>query len=137
MEAQNPLTITLTDALIMQGATTEQGGWNAAQIAVLGVPYPLQTGWKRGLIGTTIPFADYQRYLSLSNRKRQREQPACLSDDAPTISAAALADSLAAWIAENAADIARAVVERAAQLAQADREPEELQSEPAKSRESR
>ena len=56
----------LTQYLIEQGRSAK-GGWNRAQTDMLGVPWPLETGWKAKLDGVEIGERTYARFLALKN----------------------------------------------------------------------
>jgi hypothetical protein len=55
----------LTSSLIHAGST-EAGGFTKAQLAVLGIDWPPNKGWLKGLVGKEIPPADYDKFCSLS-----------------------------------------------------------------------
>lgn len=53
----------LTDELLR--AACPSGAWTKAQLAALGITYPLQTAWKQRVIGKEISDEDYQRLCEL------------------------------------------------------------------------
>lgn len=58
---------------ILQSGKSDRGGWNAPQIAVLGVSWPLKKGWLSNLIGKEITAKDYERFLELRGvHKKQK-----------------------------------------------------------------
>lgn len=59
----------VTNELIIQGMSGN-GGWNRAQLELLGIPWPPVQGWKRRAIGTVIPDADADLFLALKGKKR-------------------------------------------------------------------
>jgi hypothetical protein len=59
-------TVTLTAALIEAGMSMN-GGWSRAQTDCLGVPWPLQAGWKDALIGAVVSEAQYVQFLALKD----------------------------------------------------------------------
>ena len=61
--------VVLTDALIEAGSE-KSGGWEKAQLALLGVGWPPPQGWKRALVGRHIGLADYEEFLSLRGASR-------------------------------------------------------------------
>lgn len=50
---------------------TRNGGWNAQQLSILGVKYPLPAGWLKRLIGSTIGYAvkvEFERVTALQHK---------------------------------------------------------------------
>ena len=60
----SPEMISVTDELIEAGKS-ERGGWTKAQLAILGVAWPPESGWKRKAIGEKIPQAEAWRFVAL------------------------------------------------------------------------
>jgi hypothetical protein len=56
--------VILTDELI-RAAASHSGGYNAAQLKVLGIQWPPTSGWKKRLIGTTCTRDKYAKFLAL------------------------------------------------------------------------
>jgi len=44
-----------------------RGGYSRAQLALLGVPFPLPKGWKKRLIGTSASRAKVDRFISMKD----------------------------------------------------------------------
>jgi hypothetical protein len=61
--------IRLTNAAIDE-QRTERGGWTAAQLAALDVPWPPPKGWKRRLVGTYVTEEQWQAFCHRGDRKR-------------------------------------------------------------------
>ncbi len=55
---------TITAELI-EAARSERGGWSKAQLALLGVSWPPQAGWKATVIGRPISKGDADRFVKL------------------------------------------------------------------------
>ena len=55
--------ILLTKQLIEDGLSPK-GGYNRKQLAILGVDWPPQKGWKNALIGTLVTQKQYQDFLN-------------------------------------------------------------------------
>ena len=68
--------VTITEELIAAGADYATGNnWTRRQLALLGVPLPLRTGWKERLIGTQVPQENVRAFLELrQDRERRRER---------------------------------------------------------------
>lgn len=49
---------------IIESGRSERGGWRAAQLQALGVPWPPQKGWKRRLIGFEITDEQHRAFLA-------------------------------------------------------------------------
>jgi hypothetical protein len=52
-------------AELIEAGRSERGGWSKAQLALLGVVWPPPAGWKRVVIGRSIPQADAERFVQL------------------------------------------------------------------------
>lgn len=59
-------TAVITEELIESGKS-ERGGWTKAQLAILGVSWPPESGWKRKVIGAIIPQSEALRFVELRN----------------------------------------------------------------------
>lgn len=60
----------------MQLAASGEGGWNKAQLALLGVSWPPQKGWMTKIIGLDVPEDVWAKVLQLrgnAGRVRQRK----------------------------------------------------------------
>jgi hypothetical protein len=57
-------TFLVTDRWLLAHSTTGETGWNRKQLHVLGVSWPLSSGWKRDLTGTRITDAQRRRFES-------------------------------------------------------------------------
>lgn len=57
----------LTKQMIFAGRSV-RGGWNAKQLALLGVAWPPKKGWIWKIAGTEIPGERYARFLQLTKR---------------------------------------------------------------------
>lgn len=58
---------TVTEELIEQGKSSN-GGWSMGQLALLGVPWPPQRGWKAQVIGKTIRSEDAAEFARLKDQ---------------------------------------------------------------------
>ncbi len=56
--------VIVTDELIEAGKS-ERGGWSKAQLALLGVTWPPEFGWKNRVRGRAISKADADRFVAL------------------------------------------------------------------------
>jgi hypothetical protein len=77
-------TVCITEHLIKAGSNGGCG-WNRRQLAVLGVPWPLEAGWMHSIIGKSVPTSVANRFLAMRKRKKPRkpEFPPMLFDDGP------------------------------------------------------
>ena len=58
--------VRLTKELIEAGMS-QNGGWNNAQLKLLGLRIPLKHGWKEKLVGDIVSEANYQKFLDLKD----------------------------------------------------------------------
>ena len=56
--------VKITLEIIEQGQSKE-GGWNQAQLEILGVPWPPIKGWKTRLCGDELTQEEHDKFLSL------------------------------------------------------------------------
>lgn len=56
--------VKMTKKMIEEGKSSS-GGWNAKQLALFGVYWPLQPGWQNKIIGTTVSRETYKQFLKL------------------------------------------------------------------------
>jgi hypothetical protein len=66
-QADNQLVLShvkMTKKMIEEGRSSN-GGWNAKQLALFGVYWPLQPGWQNRIIGTTVSRETYKQFLKL------------------------------------------------------------------------
>jgi hypothetical protein len=56
--------VSITDELIEAGKS-KRGGWSKAQLAILGVPWPPESGWKQKVRGRTISQSEAERFVTL------------------------------------------------------------------------
>lgn len=77
----------LTDELL--DAANISGAWTKAQLAVLGITYPLKGGWRHRVIGMEISDEDYQKLCELAlmrvRPKKKRPGIAEPTKDRPTL----------------------------------------------------
>lgn len=59
----------VTAEFIEQGKS-QRGGWSKRQLAILGVQWPPQPGWKQRAIGREITQAEAEEFLVLGPDKR-------------------------------------------------------------------
>jgi len=52
--------------MIRRGMSSH-GGWNAQQLATIGVPWPPMKGWIRRVAGTKVRREDYERFLAMKD----------------------------------------------------------------------
>jgi len=62
----------LTRAMIDSGKS-DRGGWNRAQIELLGVEWPLSWGWITRILGKEISGRDYERFLELRGFHKRKK----------------------------------------------------------------
>lgn len=62
----------ITAELIAAGAS-EHGGLSKKQMALLGVPWPPESGWKRSIIGSTIADEDADEFIRLASCKAEKK----------------------------------------------------------------
>jgi hypothetical protein len=65
----------LTSAKIHEAASA-WGGWNAPQLALLGVSWPPRAGWIKRLEGKAILDSTWERFLALRNLHGKRAKQA-------------------------------------------------------------
>lgn len=70
--------VPVTATLINVGRS-ERGGWAAAQLALLGVPWPPPPGWKAAAVGRLLLRADADRFVALRVGVRPPESPGLFS----------------------------------------------------------
>jgi hypothetical protein len=56
----------LTEKKIKAGRS-KNGGWSKKQVKLLGVEWPLKSGWIRDAIGKKVTKSDYKLFLSLKD----------------------------------------------------------------------
>ncbi len=73
--------VQITQELIQAGESGA-GGWNQAQLELLGVKWPLQHGWRRRIEGSLIPKADAEKFIRLRGvtKKHQRKFQNLMAD---------------------------------------------------------
>ncbi len=59
--------IAVTNKIIEQGKS-DRGGWSREQVEALGVPWPLEKGWKRRVVGTMRESCDIVEFLTIRNQ---------------------------------------------------------------------
>lgn len=59
----------ITKELLAAGAS-QRGGFSKQQIALLGISWPLQRGWKKSIIGGVISDEAAEEFVSLSDQHR-------------------------------------------------------------------
>jgi hypothetical protein len=64
MVATDDREVEITNALIDAGKST-RGGWSKRQLALLGVEWPPQQGWKERVIGCVISQEDAELFVKL------------------------------------------------------------------------
>lgn len=69
----------ITDDFLAAGASS-QGGFSRQQVELLGITWPPQRGWKKTIIGNSIPDEIAEEFISLSNqhlvdRAQKKAQP--------------------------------------------------------------
>lgn len=73
--------VPITQELIRAGESGA-GGWNQAQLELLGVKWPPKHGWRRRIEGNLIPKSDAEKFVKLRGvtKKRERQFKAVLRD---------------------------------------------------------
>ena len=51
-----------------EAGQSSNGGWSKAQVELLGVEWPLVSGWKKALIGKEVSDSAYQRFLAFKDK---------------------------------------------------------------------
>lgn len=54
----------VTLELLAAGASSK-GGWSREQLHILGVPWPPPSGWKKRVIGQSIPPHEAEKFVAL------------------------------------------------------------------------
>lgn len=52
----------------IEAGRSSNGGWSRAQVELLGVEWPLVSGWKKALIGKEVPDNAYQRFVAFKDK---------------------------------------------------------------------
>lgn len=55
-------------------AASDAGGWSRSQLALIGVPWPPQQGWRTRAVGKTIPEGDLRAFLALRDARRKTKR---------------------------------------------------------------
>lgn len=55
----------------IEAGRSSNGGWSRAQVELLGVSWPLVSGWKKALIGKEVPDSAYQRFVAFKDKHLQ------------------------------------------------------------------
>ena len=80
-ELENAMRI--TESLLEQGKS-DRGGWNAKQLAWIGVDWPVHHGWQRKALGKEITENDARMFLSLRGETiRQPARRSVIKTDLP------------------------------------------------------
>lgn len=53
---------------LLEEGRSSRGGWSRKQVSLFRVPWPLQTGWAKRLIGTWVSAEAAERFLRLRDR---------------------------------------------------------------------
>ncbi|WP_376960085.1 hypothetical protein ABNQ39_20455 [Azospirillum sp. A26] len=77
--------VQITEEFI-EAAKTPRGGWNAKQLAAVGIAWPPKHGWRRRLVGKWITQEDAERFYDLG---KSGKKPAA-TETKPALKAAAL-----------------------------------------------
>lgn len=70
--------IVITKEFFLENAT-ENGAWTSAQVKILGLKFPLESGWQEKLIGTKITQDQAKEFAKNKNVfvKRKKRKPDC------------------------------------------------------------
>jgi len=60
--------LTLTSKMLHDASTCGYHGFNAAQLAVLGMKWPPKKGWLKRLIGSTITTSQYLKFVKAGKK---------------------------------------------------------------------
>lgn len=52
----------------IEAGRSSNGGWSRAQVELLGVSWPLVSGWKKALIGKEVSENAYKRFIAFKGR---------------------------------------------------------------------
>jgi hypothetical protein len=73
----------ITEQLLESGKS-ERGGWNAAQLAFLGVDWPAKHGWQSKVIGREISRENHEGFLALKGvTVRPKNRRSVIKTDLP------------------------------------------------------
>lgn len=65
--------VPMTKKMLMAGQSLK-GGWNAKQLALLGIAWPPSKGWKQRLVGTIVYRDTYKRFIALRGTEASKRQ---------------------------------------------------------------
>jgi hypothetical protein len=69
----------IIDEQLLIAGRSKRGGWNRAQIEMLGVPWPLRQGWKEALLARRVPISETDAAIFVNLRDaKQRGQSRAL-----------------------------------------------------------
>jgi ribonuclease HI len=66
--------IKLTEKFLREGQS-DRGSWSKAQLELLGVGYPLRSGWKEALMGKEIDRGTAEEFIALKNKHLKKSAP--------------------------------------------------------------
>lgn len=66
--------VTITEEFLTAGKS-DRGSWSKAQLEVLGVNYPLRSGWKETIIGREIDRQVAAKFIALKNKHLKKSSP--------------------------------------------------------------
>ena len=70
---EGPSLIPMTTQILHAGATSRKhGGWGRQQLAILGVPWPLERGWREELLTKSFTQAKIDEFLGLRTTRRPK-----------------------------------------------------------------
>ncbi len=53
---------------LLDAGRSDRGSWSKRQLQLLGVPYPLQSGWKQRILGQTVSEQTARDFIALKNQ---------------------------------------------------------------------
>lgn len=53
---------------ILESAKSSKGGYSKKQLALLGVDWPPKTGWKKAMLGKSLPSSTVAQFVAMSGR---------------------------------------------------------------------
>ncbi len=64
--------VEISEKLLTEGQS-DKGGWNAAQLSLIGVAWPPVSGWKSLVIGKSITASDAAQFVALRTLAKGRK----------------------------------------------------------------
>lgn len=62
-----PSMLIRVDMVLLKQGRSRNGSWSKRQLEILGVEWPLEKGWRRRLLSTSVPKVSVKRFLELKD----------------------------------------------------------------------